>query len=1176
MQYMYNFLHYYCNKAKLFAKIGWKDMGLMQIVKLLNHLRSSIKIMIIIKLTKGKRMYTIKKLSLTFILLNVFMFQSLMADMIFYYNAAILPSIISSQQQADTPPIANFDNVPHGTIETVTVNVLANDIIPEGSTVTVLLEQYAEVYTDNVDVYEGSWHVDGDNVIFAPHADFSGGIVQMWYQITDQNGNTSKSWINIEDPVLIQAVHDEVSPSTIIPVTMDVLANDLISEGSTVTVSLEIYGESSPEHVSFVETFDGNWSVEANQSITFTPNANFGGGDAWINYQIEDQYGHTSRVDIGIRYPVYVYAEYDWVQPSSIGTTIINVLENDTMLDPSTVSILLESYDEYGQPIYVGHVNSYGGTWIVDGPDVVFAPEPYFAGGTVGISYQITDDQGHVSQTWITIEFPIYVQANYDTNQTTTVEGQPVTVDVLKNDIIGPDVTPTVLLEIYGESGAEYVPFVERFDGNWNVEANQSVTFTPNENFAERYTSIGYQLSDENGHVSSAGITIEYPVSIYAEQDYVQTNIIEPITIDILKNDTNTSAVTVLFEVYGMNGREYLPSVESFNGNWIVEANQSVTFTPNTNYGGGSVWMWYQITDQEGRTSTAGISIEYPLFIYAGWDQVVTDTIAPITIDVLANDMNSSAITIEIVNRNYGTGSEEIGTVITTHQGLWTANDADVSFEPNSDFAGGSVYIEYQITDQEGHMSRTSIELVYPIGPTPVCTAASLSTVEAVYTTLTDNLSFVYSNFGQRAFEAELDTKTYTIDPDLYTPSVSVTELDPMYIVRYSDREWLTFSGDTFVEVRLSSTQVKLNTNGTWFYDDSKSGNDRGYKYLASESESGTYLREADGSNTLNIGGDAVFSLKAVREISESEINNIFKNIGIMLTLAPGDTAQLNLIKELETYYDWWGLADGNNYASLNDYIVSKEHNASLTQFYDNGVLWTAIWQKVIIFAGASSGQTSGDLVEIDRQTNEILTDAGTWRIETITDDQGATYDIIITEPTLCGYEKRIFKLDGSGMIIQGQREEAGVVGAELAFSDSLKDKLGDYFISVSPLDIDPANPSNPEITEVMLTSKIFYTVREDLGAQLTYFSRITVSPTNQVEKEDFTVDNSGTVIGSTNETLYYWLENGRIRFQGANGDVLIGLNSDPGNGDWDVTIYTWGSLEQEIWLLNEPGDFPQ
>lgn len=54
---------------------------------------------------------TIRKLSLTFIFLNVFISQSLMADMLFYYNAAILPSIISSQEEVPNGIVHNVSDL---------------------------------------------------------------------------------------------------------------------------------------------------------------------------------------------------------------------------------------------------------------------------------------------------------------------------------------------------------------------------------------------------------------------------------------------------------------------------------------------------------------------------------------------------------------------------------------------------------------------------------------------------------------------------------------------------------------------------------------------------------------------------------------------------------------------------------------------------------------------------------------------------------------------------------------------------------------------------------------------------------------------------------------------------------------------------------------------------------
>ena len=52
---------------------------------------------------------TIKKTTLAFMVFNIFMVQSVMGDILFYYTAAVLPSIISSNKTLD-----DFkDVVPH-------------------------------------------------------------------------------------------------------------------------------------------------------------------------------------------------------------------------------------------------------------------------------------------------------------------------------------------------------------------------------------------------------------------------------------------------------------------------------------------------------------------------------------------------------------------------------------------------------------------------------------------------------------------------------------------------------------------------------------------------------------------------------------------------------------------------------------------------------------------------------------------------------------------------------------------------------------------------------------------------------------------------------------------------------------------------------------------------------
>ena len=140
-------------------------------------------------------------------------------------------------------------------------------------------------------------------------------------------------------------------------------------------------------------------------------------------------------------------------------------------------------------------------------------------------------------------------------------------------------------------------------------------------------------------------------------------------------------------------------------------------------------------------------------------------------------------------------------------------------------------------------------------------------------------------------------------------------------------------------------------------------------------------------------------------------------------------------------------------YANFNEYILTREYNSS-NEGYANVMLYTPS-EAGITFAAGSSEVDSGTLVEINRELNELLTEtAGTWSIETIT-DEGNEYDILILEPILCGYRKTIYKLGTDGNIYRGGQEETlNEIGAEIIFNESFNNKMETYFIENAPLDI--------------------------------------------------------------------------------------------------------------------------
>lgn len=379
--------------------------------------------------------------------------------------------------------VAHDDEVLSTTIKPVTAHVLENDTIAEGSTAVVSLDYD----------WDGQFTVVGDAIMFTPDPSFNGGGIGNSYKITDQYGNRAEASLMIIYPTIFQAVTDFLYPSAIAPATAHVLDNDIFIEGSTVTVSLDGDGE-----------VRGGTLTLAGDALTFTPKASFGGGWASGMYTLADQSGHESWGHVSIKYPEIFVAKYDHIEANTIEPVTVQVLENDTIPEGSTVTILLR-IDYEGE--YVTALDTVEGTWSVVGNSVRFTPNTSFGGGMAyGPYYQITDQDGYVSESLVTLEYPEIFVAKYDRVRQKTIE--PITIDVLENDIIPEGSTVTLLLGSYGD---EYATTLETSDGVWSIVGN-SIRFVPNADFeGGMIYGTSYQITDQAGHISVNWIVVEYP-----------------------------------------------------------------------------------------------------------------------------------------------------------------------------------------------------------------------------------------------------------------------------------------------------------------------------------------------------------------------------------------------------------------------------------------------------------------------------------------------------------------------------------------------------------------------------------------------------------------------------------------------------------------------------------------
>ena len=86
----------------------------------------------------------------------------------------------------------------------------------------------------------------------------------------------------------------------------------------------------------------------------------------------------------------------------------------------------------------------------------------------------------------------------------------------------------------------------------------------------------------------------------------------------------------------------------------------------------------------------------------------MTGAIAATTVDVLANDALLDGATPTVLlqdDTGYSTHVEILA------EGNWTVNANQVTFTPSADFAGGTVSMEYQLSDGLGHTDTASINI---------------------------------------------------------------------------------------------------------------------------------------------------------------------------------------------------------------------------------------------------------------------------------------------------------------------------------------------------------------------------------------------------------------------------------------------------------------------------------
>ena len=640
-------------------------------------------------------------------------------------------SVILTVTPVNDLPVAADDAATTDEETAVIVEVLANDTDADGDALTV---------DDMTSPSHGTVIVNADGTItYTPHTDFNGADT-FTYTVADGQAGTDEATVTITvSPVndLPVAADDAATTDEETAVTVEVLANDTDVDGDALTVD----DVTSPSH--------GTVKVNADGTITYTPNTNFTGADTFT-YTVSDGAGGTAEASVTVTVsPVndLPVAAADAATTDEETAVTVHVLANDTDVDGDALTV-----DDVTSPAHgTVKVNADG--------TITYTPHTDFNGADT-FTYIVSDGHDGTDEATVSITVtPVNDASVAAADAATTDEETAVIVHVLANDT---DVDGDALTVDDVTSPAH---------GTGIVNAAGTITYTPPTDFngVDRFT---YTVADGAGGTAEASVTVtvspvnDLPV---AAADAATTDEETAVTVHVLANDTDVDGDALTVD----------DVTSPAHGTGIVNAAGTITYTPHTDFNGVDRFT-YTVADGAGGTAEASVTVtvspvnDLPV---AAADAATTDEETAVTVEVLANDTDADGdpLTVDdVTSPAHGTGIVNAAGTIT--------------YTPASNFNGADTFT-YTISDGHDGTDEATVSItVTPVNDLPVAANDAATTDEETTVTID-----VLAN------DTDADGDPLTVD-DVTSPAHGTVKVNAAGTITYTPAS--NFNGaDTFTYI---------------------------------------------------------------------------------------------------------------------------------------------------------------------------------------------------------------------------------------------------------------------------------------------------------------------------------------------------------------------------------------
>ncbi len=605
---------------------------------------------------------------------------------------------------------------------------------------------------------QGSYVIDPATgvVTFTPEPGFRGTAKPVTYQVADADGATSTATITVTvTPVGPKAGTSTTTTEQNTPVTIDVTENATpgVTGGTPIDPTSVVFpttgqpdgAKVTDDGKTLTVPGEGVYTIDPDTGkVTFTPAKGYTGTTTPISYQVSDTGNQTGTGTLTTTVTaVAPTATADNTTVDQGGTVTTDVLTNDTAgnentpLEPTSVVFPTTGQPDGAKITDDGKTLTVPGqgVWTIDPTTgkITLTTDPTFRGTTTPVTYQVADTDGTTTTTTITATVtPVAPEATDDTD--TTEQNTPVTVDVLDND--GPGVTggtpinpASVVFPTTGQpTGATTTTDGKQLtvpgEGVYTIDPTTGkITFTPAKGHTGTTTPVTYQVADTGNQTTTATLTITITkVTPTAKDDTASTPVNTPVTVSVLGNDRAGNTATPidvtkvrLLDRSGTPVTELrLPGTGTFT---VDQTTGEITFAPATGFS-GTVTAPYRITDVDGGTSDAVLTVVVGTPPTATADTRTGKPNTPITVDVIGNDgPGSTPIDPSSVKLVDPTTGELVDTVTIPGEGTYVVGkDGSVTFTPEHGFAGTST-VDYSVAGEDGSRATATLTITIPAVP---------------------------------------------------------------------------------------------------------------------------------------------------------------------------------------------------------------------------------------------------------------------------------------------------------------------------------------------------------------------------------------------------------------------------------------------------------------------------